>query len=222
MSIEKSFIKTFNWILTIFFPIECLGCNKENSYFCDDCLKQIPLHKTIEKFEHPLIYLDNVLTATDYKYQLIQKAIHLLKFRFIKELADPLTGLLINYINLINFDLAGFMIIPVPLNKKRLLERGFNQSELIAKIFAKHFNLVIRTDIVKRSKNTPHQVGLNKKARQTNIKDAFEICQTDFIQNKKIILIDDVVTTGSTLEEIAKTLKQSGAQKIWGLTIAKD
>jgi len=169
--------------------------------------------------------LDGVFSAAGYKDKPLQSAIHLLKFRFIKTLAKPLAQLLIKFYqkSLVTSGLSLVpIIIPVPLNKKRYLDRGFNQSELIAQPFAKHFNLELAADVVTRRKNTPHQVGLTKKKRQQNIKNAFMVNKPNLIMDKEIILIDDVVTTGSTLEEVAKVLKNSGAKKVWGLTIAKD
>ena len=211
-----------NELLSLLFPIECLGCNKENTYLCNDCLCSIKLHQTVELFEHPLKYVDAIWTATDYKNQFIQSAIHNLKFRYIKELAEPLSRLLINYFQQIKIVINDPIIIPVPLNNKRLLERSFNQSELIGKPLAEYFGFKMMTGIVERRLNTLHQVGLNKKQRLTNLQNAFKIINPDSIKNKNIILIDDVVTTGSTLEEIAKSLKENGASKVYGLAVAKD
>ena len=162
------------------------------------------------------------MTAADYKNNLIKSAIHYFKFRFIKKMAEPLAQLLINFFERVDPAINDPLIIPVPLNKKRFLERGFNQSELIGKIFADHFNFSFMTDLIERHRYTPHQVGLNRAKRLTNVQGSFKINRSELIQNKNIILIDDVVTTGSTLEEIAKILKDFGAKKVWGLTVAKD
>lgn len=214
-----------NKLLSLLFPIECLGCSKENTYLCDDCFNSIKIHQTVEPFEHPLKYVDEIWTAADYKNKLIQTMIHNFKFRYIKELAKPLSNLLIQYyINISRYTIRDmrYTIIPVPLNKKRLLERDFNQAELIGNLFSDYFGYPIMTDVIERSRHTPHQVGLNQEQRKTNIQNAFKILKPDFIKNKNIILIDDVVTTGSTLEEIAKVLKENGANKIYGLAAAKD
>lgn len=233
------FKKIFNRILTLLFPVECLGCKKAETYFCGDCLKKIKIKDKIEAFEHPLEHLNGIMSATDYNDQLVQSAIHYLKFRFIQELAEPLAKILAVFWQNHNYNvraqchpersrriaplpITNPIIIPVPLNKKRLLERGFNQSELIAKIFAGHFNYPLMTDTVVKYRHTRHQVGLSKKERLTNVKGAFKVENSDLIKNQIIILIDDVVTTGSTLEEIARVLKEAGAKEVWGLTVAKD
>lgn len=223
--IKNIFQKILRQLLALLFPVECLGCGQENTYLCDDCLNSVKIHQTVEQFEHPLKYLDEIWTAADYKNKLIQTMIHNFKFRYIKELTKPLSNLLIKYYgNVIRYAISEtrLAIIPVPLNKKRLLERGFNQAELIARFFGDYFNYPVITDAIERSRNTPHQVGLNQEQRKTNIQNAFKVLKPDFIKNKNIILIDDVVTTGSTLEEMAKALKESGANKIYGLTVAKD
>ncbi len=234
--------KIINFILSLIFPIECLGCSRENAYLCDDCLKKIKIYGQPPIFEHPLTHLNGIICAADYRQPLLKKAIHNFKFRFIKELAQPLAKILIQFwVKRCNCasrqtragqdvkaghgvpqQIAKPIIIPMPLNKKRLLERGFNQAELIALLFAEHFNYPLLTNAVIRQKNTPHQVGLNKKERLKNVQNAFQIKQPELIKNQIIILIDDVVTTGSTLEEIAKILKKGGVKEVWGLTVAKD
>ncbi|HBR13402.1 MAG TPA: hypothetical protein DD697_01720 [Candidatus Komeilibacteria bacterium] len=219
MTTVKKFI---NSILKLIFPVECLNCGRENYYLCDNCLKKILVQPTLAPFDHPLTHLDGVLTATNYHENLIAQTIHYFKFRFIQALAEPLAGLLIDFVKKIDFDLKNSLVIPVPLNKKRLLERGFNQSYLLAKIFAEHFNLPLSAEVVSRSRNTPHQVGLNQKQRRLNINNAFTLNLPEAVRNKNIILIDDVVTTGATLEEIAKLLKTAGAKTVHGLTVAKD
>jgi len=226
--------KIYNFLLDLIFPVECLGCHREDFYLCPACLNKIKIYDAPPPFEHPLVYLDGIISAADYNQRLLQDAIHHFKFRFIQELAEPLAKILADFWEkyrhqknvttqyVASLPMPNPLIIPVPLNKKRLLERGFNQSALIAKIFAKRFNYNLLTNVIIRSKNTPHQVGLNKNQRKANIKNAFLINDVQLIRGKTIILLDDVVTTGSTVEEIAKTLKEAGAKKVWGLTVAKD
>jgi ComF family protein len=224
MKLKKSLQTVTGTLLNLLFPVECLGCNREDVYLCKNCLNKIKIYDRAEPFDHPLKYLDQVLSAADYHQTLLQNTIHCFKFRFIKELAQPLTKILIEFYQQQpkELRLTNPVIIPVPLNKKRFLERGFNQSELMAKIFAGHFGFEFYANTVIRHKNTAHQVGLTKKQRKTNIKNSFKVIKAVLIKDREIILIDDVVTTGSTLEEIAKVLKEAGAKKIIGLTLAKD
>lgn len=105
--------------------------------------------------------------------------------------------------------------VPVPLHKFKENYRGFNQAELIAKF------LEVKVDnCIKRTKNTKTQVKLNKKERQENLKDVF--CLKNPIAYKSVLLVDDVMTTGTTLEECASVLKKSGVEKVYGLVFARD
>ena len=115
------------------------------------------------------------------------------------------------------------MIIPVPLHKYRSRERGYNQSFLILKALAKkNKNIIIKNNILQKQRNIKPQSSMNKLERKNNIKNAYTITNKLEIKNKKILLFDDVFTTGSTTNECSRMLKENGAKKIGVLTIAKD
>ena len=116
------------------------------------------------------------------------------------------------------------IIIMVPLSWKRRLRRGYNQSQLIAKIISNILQRKIESKILYKTKNIVPQSTLNKKERKENIKGAFKIKHTEKIKNKKILIIDDIYTTGSTLNECARLLIRNGIKKedIGVLTLAKD
>lgn len=177
-------------ILDIIFPIQCLGCKKYGEWLCDQCL----------------------ISIQDYSYRnlLLKKAIHAFKYKFVKDLAKPLSKLLLKKIN---FDYD--FIIPVPLHQKRLRWRGFNQSELLAKEINQ--NKVLNALV--KIKNTKPQMQLSEKQRKQNIKNTFK-CVFD-LKNTKILLIDDIETTGSTLTECKKVLLKAGAKEVYCLTLAK-
>jgi ComF family protein len=111
-------------------------------------------------------------------------------------------------------------LIPVPLHKSRYRERGFNQSEIIAEEISKATGLPFLKDMLKRKKNTKDQTNLSPQEREKNVRGAFVVTEPEMINGKKIILVDDVITTGATLSECARMLKQAGAEKILGMTIA--
>jgi len=124
------------------------------------------------------------------------------------------------------------MVIPIPLHKRKLHERDFNQAELLAKEVAKQFSIPLENGILKRNQFTFPQAQIkDHKIRRENVKNIFEIerkfvkkCKTEnknLLQEKTIILVDDVATTGATLSEAAKVLKQAGAKEVWGLVVAK-
>ncbi len=113
-------------------------------------------------------------------------------------------------------------IIPVPISKKRRKERGYNQSELIAKEIAKNLGIEYNTDCLFKVKNIVEQSKLNKEERQKNIQGVYELHKQNRLQNKKILLIDDIYTTGSTVNECCKILKQASPKQIEVFTLAKD
>ena len=113
------------------------------------------------------------------------------------------------------------LIIPVPLHVKRLRERGFNQSLILARVIGEKQKIPVNFSLLKRHKFTSTQTGSNKKERKQNIKGAFEVTDKKEINGKNIILIDDVYTTGATANECAKTLIKAGAQKVSVLTMAR-
>ncbi|MCD6086177.1 ComF family protein [bacterium] len=233
----------------ILFPEKCLGCGtiykkRYLPYLCQNCFNQIKIHsfpfcpicqrklpfyfhRRTKKIYLPSCYHqgENQISwlgaATDYNNPLIQKLLKAYKYQFIKEISLTLSAILAKY--LIESELEKiikkeWLIIPIPLYPRRERWRGFNQSELIASLLAEKFNLSLKKDILFRKKPTKEQAGLTLKEREENIKDAFEVKKE--VKNKKIILLDDVYTSGLTVKEAARALKKAGAKKIACLTVA--
>ena len=114
------------------------------------------------------------------------------------------------------------LIIPVPLSKKRLIERGFNQAATLAEILARETRIKIDAKSLVRRVHTPmHRAGMDKKARLMTVKDAFAVKRAEFIKDRKILLVDDVFTSGATASACAKVLKKAGAVKVYVLTLAR-
>ena len=114
------------------------------------------------------------------------------------------------------------ILIPVPMEKKKMKNRGYNQSEELAKELSKILQIPLSLNNLIKIKQTLPQIKLSAKERQENLKNAFSINNPEELKNKKIFLVDDVYTTGSTMEECAKTLKESGAKQVWGIAIARE
>ena len=113
-------------------------------------------------------------------------------------------------------------IVPVPLSKHRFLERGFNQAEILAAILAKKTKIVIDNQSLVRKIHSPiHRAAMDKKARETSVKNAFEVQRPRLVKNENILLIDDVFTSGATASFCAKALKEKGANKVYVLTVAR-
>lgn len=114
------------------------------------------------------------------------------------------------------------LIVPIPLSKKRLLERGFNQADVLAKILSDETKIKLDEKSLARKIHTPmHRAGMDNKARELTVKNAFEVTRPNLIKDKKILLVDDVFTSGATASACAKVLKKSGAEKVYVLTLAR-
>ena len=114
------------------------------------------------------------------------------------------------------------VLIPVPLDKKKLKSRGYNQSEELAKELSEVLQIPMISDNLIKIKNTKPQMELKKEEREKNLGKAFKIKNSQTLLGKKIFLVDDVYTTGSTMDECAKTLKEAGAKQVWGIAIARE
>lgn len=242
MKISEKIAKIKDFFLDLIFPKICLGCAREGFYLCENCLDKIPLTdklacpscdkitfygRTCEDCRRKT-YLTGLIYAASYKNPIINQAIRLLKYKYVKELSEVLAKIMLKFIKNSGFlvnnftdELISFLIVPLPLHRKKFLSRGFNQSELLAQKLAEEFDLELRTDLLIKTKNTRSQTDLKEEKRRINVQDAFGVKNKKEIKDKIILLIDDVITTGSTLNEAAKTLKRAGAKEIWGLTIAK-
>ena len=169
--------------------------------------------------------LNGLYSATNYQNFLIKELIQKFKYEpFIKELAKPLASLVIDHFKLLDKepDFSNFSLMAIPLWPKRLKWRGFNQSAEISKELSKKLNIPLISDCLIKTKETIAQVKLSKEERERNIKGAFFCKNKAEILNKKILLLDDIYTTGATMEEAASILLQSGAKGIWGITVARE
>lgn len=221
-------------ILDIFFPKRCVCCHKFGYFLCLDCAKNIELIKTdicpeCGKISEKAKYCPNckkklktrlkgVLIAANYDSQPVKEMIHNLKYNGLIEISELLGELL--YQKLMPLDLPDCLIVPVPLHRKRQNFRGFNQSELIARYIAKKLGLNF-ADCIRRVRDTKPQVALKREERRKNVVGSF-YCNGDSIIGKNIILVDDVTTTGATLSECAKALKEAGAKRIYGAVVARN
>jgi ComF family protein len=152
--------------------------------------------------------------------EVIRKAIHELKYRNLKAISPCLAELLADYLK--ENPLPGEALVGVPLHPRRLRERGYNQSSLIAAELGKRIGLPVIEDCLIRVKQAQPQVkAVDVEERRRNVVDAF-VCRDERVSGKQIILIDDVCTSGATLESCAAALKNKGAKSVWGLTLARE
>ena len=202
-------MKIFNKILAVLFPQKCLGCKKENEILCSDCLLKINRPDTP--------YLNGVRIAANYQDLVLKKALWLLKYRGAKQLAKPLAELIKERAGK-KMETKDWLAIPLPLSKNKMRRRGYNQAELIAKELSDN----ICADVLLKKFHTKSQVEVkDKEERLANIIGSFEAKNSETITGKKIILIDDVLTTGATMREAKKILLSAGAKKVAGVVVAK-
>ncbi len=149
----------------------------------------------------------------------LRQAIIWYKYKNKKSLAYPLGSLMLKTLKGRKWQLPEY-IIPVPLSRKRLWHRGFNQAELLGSVISEKTGITVLNKILLRTRATEHQTKLGKIERQENVKGAFKIIDSSKIKGKTLLLIDDVYTTGATLNECSKVLKEAGASRIYSLTLA--
>lgn len=225
----------------ILFPKFCFGCGLPGMYICKNCEGSFEYIKTQRCFycKKPSIYnlthqnclkkfnIDQVGSVFYYN-DFLKKIIKNIKYRYVKEAFDELIKVIdpnkILFLELYKNISEEILIQPIPLHENKLKKRGFNQSYLIALYLQKFLNFPI-VDFLERKKETKNQAEIkSRKERFLNVKGAFQIkkgIDKKILKNKRIILVDDVITTGYTLLEASKTLKKYGVFKIYVFTLAQ-
>jgi len=218
---KKNLIET---ALNFIFPQACGFCGEiTNSYLCEYCneyLKQRQMNK-IQKYDDK--FFDEHLWIYEYKDEVREKIIDY-KFNNKSYLYRTFLQIILSTESVCNYIKKFDILIPVPIHKKRAKKRGYNQSELIAKGIAKNIKSIqLQTNIIEKVKNIKPQSTLSKDMRIENVKNAYRLKKCDIcLKNKNILLIDDVFTTGSTVNECAKILLQTECNKVSIITLAKD
>ena len=150
----------------------------------------------------------------------MRQAIHQLKYRNLRALAMPLAKLLRDY--LVTNPVPGEVVVPVPLHRRRLRERGYNQANLLARELGKLINSPVVDDCLIRLRHAPPQARtLTVDERRSNVANAFT-CRDRRLQDKQVLLVDDVSTSGATLDACAAALKAFGTTSVWGLVMARE
>lgn len=232
----KFFQKIYVNCLDILFPEKCVVCGVYGSLCCYNCVDKIEKIATptcpecgkISKMSQycPSCksrikpYLYSVSIACNYHSDVIKVIIHDLKYSGITALSQICGELIYQRIKDISSK-RELVIVPVPLYKYRQNIRGFNQSEMIARYLSKRLNQTGGSALIKKV-NTAAQARLSRQKRLSNLEGAFECVDKALVFGKDVLLVDDVMTTGATLNECAKTLKMAGAKKVYGAVIARN
>jgi ComF family protein len=215
------------------FPPSCFGCGALEDFLCTACrtrLEHLPSLSadTPEAFPESrgLVALDGLLAAGDYRLPILQKLIHAFKYRFLSSAGRPLAELMAHRVLASPLALPD-LLVPVPLHPRRLRFRGFNQSEILARELARLMtpgaSLIASAPLLIRTKRTLPQMKTRSRAeRIENLAGAFALrVPGSALKGKTVWLVDDVATTGATLENAALALKSAGARRVYGIVVAK-
>jgi len=226
-------------ILDFIFPKYCVNCRKIGAYICANCFSFISFdvemiclacnRASIDGLTHPgcidKYIIDGAFAGISYK-GIVKKLIYNFKYKpFLSDLKNSLVDLF--YESIIQNEIFQKIypsrpaLVPIPLHKKRLRSRGYNHAKLLAEGLSKKLDLRL-IETLERTRETKSQFGLNLKDRKENLKDAFILNTKYKILNTNVFLVDDILTTGSTLLEAANVLKRNGVKKVWGLALARD
>ncbi|HOW35113.1 MAG TPA: ComF family protein [Candidatus Omnitrophota bacterium] len=238
------FGKLLNGLCDLVYPRNCLVCkkyitsDKKGQALCASCLGLIePNHPPFclkcsrhlasdlgqsycQECRHDKHHFDSAWAAVIYN-DAMKKLLHLFKYGDRTALADTFAELTFSFVENYHIDICRFdLVIPIPLHPTRLRERGYNQSQLLSQRLSGKFNLQQNEKILKRIVHTKNQALLGKKERWTNIHGAFRINDQFPVFKKSVLVVDDLLTTGATISEVAKVLKEAGAKEVCGLTLA--
>lgn len=221
-------------VVDFFFPRRCIGCGKVGDFLCVGCRQKLPriLKPICKKCGKPessgtlcsacwgqKTEIDGIRSVFRFE-GIIRQAIHDLKYRNLKSISGCLAMLIADYLQ--DNPVHGGVLVPVPLHSQRLRERGYNQSSLLVRELGKLIVLPVIDDSLCRLKDSLPQARTTAiDERRKNVKEAFA-CQGEELKEKNVILIDDVCTSGATLEACAVALKAGGAISVWGLTLARE
>lgn len=221
-------------ILQYIFPIECQACERTGSLLCNSCCDLIPKNEPIGCFgcnkETLLgatcasckadIHFDRLFVITSYDVPVVQHLIWMLKYQYVQYAANALAGLVGRYLETQRLQgmlrLQDTVLIPVPTHPKKLKKRGYNQTYALCGALSSKTRLEADFGLFK-AKHTLSQTTFSREERNANIKGSFSYAGE---APRRVILIDDVITTGSTINEAARVLKKAGAQEVIGLVVA--
>jgi ComF family protein len=228
--------------LDFLFPRFCVGCGKEGDFICKSCQTELTRIESpvCQKCGKPQAYPAGFLEGNqslcsnciDWESDIdgmrspfrfegtIRKAVHEFKYRNLRAIAGQLTKLMGDYLQ--GSDVPFDIIVPVPLHPRRLRERGYNQSQLLANELSKLTGAPVNYScLVRKVYNVPQAKTSSVAERRQNVIGIFSCANEDLLE-KRVLLIDDVTTSGATLNACASALKTGGALSVWGLTLARE
>lgn len=230
----------FKFLKDILAPKKCYSCKKQWHFLCDDCVnnlssfesicyeckwlsKNFEIHKNCKSYN---VYYDKIVIFTHYKEKIVSKLVKDLKFYWVKDIAEDFW----KYMSMLFLDneiyknTDNYIIVFPPMSLFKKFKRWYNHSELIAKYISNNTWININKSILKKNKNSRQQSKLTREERLVNLEKSFKINKKyiDKLDNMNFIIVDDVISTWTTINEISKILKNNGANKIIWLIFASD
>lgn len=212
-------------------PAFCVQCGEAGGWLCSVCAEQILFAKEQVCYRCGRLSedgktcsrcrrytdLSGVMVATHYEAGPVREMVHKLKYEGLTDLAGILGWILFQGVR--QKEWRGWVVVPVPLHASRLAKRGFNQADLLGRRLTRYLRLLYQPKILRRVRATETQTELTRVCRRSNVYRAF-LSRTD-LKSAKILLIDDVMTTGATLEDAARACRDAGARSVWAAVIAR-
>ena len=233
MTVQMKFDQVRGALLDLVFPPRCIGCGAEGEFLCEPCRRLLPTleppfcercgvpvvsERLCQNCLNTEIAIDGIRSSFLH-LGLAREAVHCLKYNNLKVLAWPLAELMATHFkaNPLPVDI----VAAVPSHPRRIRRRGYNQADLLASELSCAIKLPVSRGTLARLRNTKSQVSLGASERRNNVKGAFQ-CKDEIFRNKSVLLIDDVCTTGATLNACAIALKEAGSAAVWGLTFSRE
>lgn len=221
--------------MDLIFPPYCLVCGQYNFWLCPKCIGLVKPAQTqsCAVCDQPAINgmthahcrsntaVDGLVSVCEFSQ--VQHIIHSFKYGFVRDLSAALGACEANYLKDRKLDkyFLDFQLLPVPLHPSRLRFRGFNQSQLLAETLSKNLGIPLADPLLARRMPTIPQTTLDRAKRKENIRGTIACVNPVAVKQKKILLVDDIATTGATLNECAKVLKRNGAASVWAIVLAR-
>ncbi|MDA0987970.1 MAG: ComF family protein [Chloroflexi bacterium] len=242
MSLLGGITKLASASLDMLYPPRCVGCNSEGRFLCSTCLDSLPRlvapyclrcaqpiargNTCARCLESPLA-IDGI-RAPFLMEGTIREAVHRVKYNNLRSIAPVLGGLLADFLVLHNLQNSSQqaparVLVPVPLHRQREKQRGYNQAHLLAKEIGAKLGIAVVPQALFRVSNGPPQAkSSTAQERRANVQGSFRCPNPFLMEGLEVVLVDDVCTTGATLEACALALKEAGAAAVWGLTLARE
>lgn len=239
MSPPSALSRFASFFLEALFPRSCYGCNKTDTYLCRACRASIALPQPLcphcgTRLPFGLLSppcrratrLDRLFCCGAYKTEPMRAIIGDFKYNQAYALATPLASFMAQWLAKNGyapmFARDDILLLPVPSHPKRMRQRGFNPAQRLAAALASELSLPLDSATLKKRRNNPQQMSLQREKRATNVEGAFSLPHPEAARGKVVVLVDDVLTTGATLRECAKAVRAARPKEVWALVLAKD